>query len=61
MAENLSENPSENVNAFPKETLSFGQVKSSALDEDEDEDEVCLMFLNKLKRLKIDIKFQIIM
>ena len=61
MAENLSENPSENVNALTKETLSFGQVKSSALDEDEDEDEVCLMFLNKLKRLKIDIKFQIIM
>jgi hypothetical protein len=61
MAENLSENPSENVNALTKETLSFGQVKSSALDEDEDEDEVCLMFLNKLKILKIDIKFQIIM
>ena len=43
MAENLGENSSENINSLPKETLPFGQVKSSALDDDEDEDEVCLM------------------
>jgi hypothetical protein len=40
MAENLGEeNISENV--LPKETFSFGQIKTNALDEDEDEDEVC--------------------
>ena len=42
MAENLGEeNISENVNSLPKETFTLGQIKSSTLDDDEDEDEVC--------------------
>ncbi|CAB3981273.1 Hypothetical predicted protein [Paramuricea clavata] len=47
MAENLGE---ENIseNALPKETFSFGQIKTSALEEDEDEDEELDLNLGEL-------------
>ena len=47
-AASLDENINADGDALPKETFSLGQIKRGALDEDEDEDEVCEIYIHAL-------------